>query len=580
MAQDSRRLSLRIASYAVAILMILLIGYLAISGFSAFRALTSARSDLAKAEKVVGSAPTQSQQALASAQTSAASAAATLNNPVWSVVSAVPYFGATPEAAATVALSLDQALVALEPAIATLDILKPASLVKEGKIDITAVQEAVPTAEAALPGIQRARGTLDAAPTTGLLLGQVREATVELDDQLSSLATTLSTAVTFGKVAGPLLGQDQQKRYFLGLLNPNEARGTGGFMGTYAILAADQGALTVEQIGSNSDIPSLSELPESIGDEFRARYGDDPRLKGNMNMSPHFADTAKIWLAAWKQKTGEELDGAMALDIVSLGQLVNATEQPVTLPDGTRLNGAQVTRFALRDIYAQFPDAKVRKEYQEAVAQAALNTVTALPKPLPMAEALGRAFTEDRIVIWSRDEAVEEDLREAGLSGSLVVPDGHYVQPVVLNSSGSKLDAWLNRGVTYDVGRCERDGRVDSSVTVDLRSDVPLGERPPSYMIGQAPVGPNGPINIATLQVHLPNGAQVTGVSLNGEPAGVYTFTERGRPAAAFGVELPPRVTQRVTFTFTEPASDGPGIVQEQPLATTQAVTVREVGCS
>ncbi len=578
MAQD-RRLVVRMLPYALIAFVILLLGYLAVSGFSAFRALSSARSDLATAQRTVSTAPAQSQEALAAAQASASSAARTLNNPVWSAVSAVPYLGATPKGAGIVALSLEQALTALKPAIGALDILQPASLVQNGKINITAVEEAVPAAEAALPGLEQAQDTLDEAPTSGLLLGQVRDATTELDDQLTSLSSTLNTAVTFGKVAGPLLGQDGQKRYFLGLLNPNEARGTGGFMGTYAILTANQGAITIDQIGSNTDIPNLEQLPSDVGQEFRTRYGDDPILRGNMNMSPHFPDTAKIWLAAWKQKTGEELDGAMALDTVSLGELVSASGQPVTLPDGTQMNGTQLTRFVLRGIYQQFPDPVVRKEYQEAVTQSALNTVTSLPKPLPMAQALGQALTDGRIVIWSRDKAVERDLTDAGVSGSLIVPDGHYVLPVVINGTGSKLDAFLSRKVTYTVGRCPTEGGVASAVTVSLRSDVPLGERPPSYMLGLAQPGPNGPIHVVTLQVHLPNGAQPTSVYADGEPAGLYTFTEQGRPAVAIGVELPPRVTKRITFSFTEPPAPGPGIVQEQPLASPQTATVRDAEC-
>ena len=580
MADDRRRAAVRLVVYSLITFLILLLCYMAFTGFSAYRALASARTDLATAQDMLGTAPAQSQEALQSAEVSAASAARTLTNPVWSAISAIPYLGSTPKAAGVVATSLDQTLVALQPAIGSLDILKPASLVQSGTIDITAIEQAVPAAEQALPGIERAQQTLDGAPTTGLLMGQVRDAGTQLDEQLTSLHATLNTAVTFGKVAGPLLGQDGQKRYFLGLLNPNEARGTGGFLGTYAILTANQGAITIDQIGSNSDIPGLPALPASIGEEFRNRYGDDPTLIGNMNMSPNFDDTARIWLAAWKQKTGEDLDGAMALDVVSLGQLVSASGQPVTLPNGTQMNGAQLSRFVLRDIYKQFPDAAVRKEYQEAVTQSALNTVTALSKPLPMAQALGQALTERRIVIWSRDKAVEKDLREAGVSGSLQVPDGHQILPIVINSSGSKLDAWLNRGVVYDVGRCVQDGRVSSAVTVDLRSDVPLGERPPGYMIGQAQMGPNGPVHILTLQVHLPNGALVTGAQLNGEEVGSFGFTEQGRPAVAVGVELPPRFTERVTISFTEPASDGPAVVGEQPLATPQAVSVRDVECS
>jgi hypothetical protein len=394
------------------------------------------------------------------------------------------------------------------------------------------------------------------------------------------LESTLTTAVTFGKIAGPLLGQDGQKRYFLGLLNPNETRGTGGFLGTYAILTAANGALTVDQIGSNTDLPNLKELPSSIGRQFRDRYFNDPILRGNMNLSPHFPDTAAIWLASWKLKTGEELDGAMAMDVVALGDLVTASGQPVTLPDGSQMDGEELKRFTIRDIYTQFSDAFERKEFQEAVAESGLATVTALPKPLPMGQALGQALTDHRIVIWTRDPAVEEELLKAGVGGSLVVADGHTVQAVVLNASGSKLDAWLSKRVQYDVGRCVTDGRVTSTVTVDLRSDVPLGERPPPYMVGSAQMGKNGPIGYSMLQVHLPNGAKLRKTTVNGNDDVALEFKEQDRPAAMIPVYLPPRETQRVSFTFTEPASDSPGAIQEQPLGSPTDTVITEVACS
>lgn len=579
MDSDQRHSVVRWTLFVGAIVGLVLLFYLAITGFLALRALEQAKTSLAAAEKVVVDNPDQAGQSFDEAQTSAQSAYATFHNPVWRAVSAVPYLGATPKAAGVITQSLTQTLDALEPALQTLQSLNPSRLVQDGRISITPVQEAVPTAEEALPGLQRAQQTLSTMPEGGLLLAQVTEAGDQLARQVNTAETTLEAAATFGKVAGPLLGQEGKRRYFVGILNPNETRGTGGFLGTYGILTADNGTITVDEIGSNSDIPSLSAYPASIDAQFRNRYGNDALLTGNMNLSPHFPDTANLWLAAWQQKTGERLDGAIALDIVSLGQLVAATGKPLTLPDGTMLNGQQLTQFTLRDIYAQFPDAGVRKEYQEEIARSGLTEVTALPKPAAMAEAFGRGFSEGRIVVWSSDAQAEKQLEAAGISGSIAVSGGHTVKAVLINASGSKLDAWLTRGVTYQVGRCPVDGRVDSAVTVNVRSDVPLGERPPPYMVGQANSVANGPVNFSLLQMHLPKGAEVTSVTLDGADVGRFTFEEQNRPSVLVALELPPRVTKRVRVGFTEPASNGPGVITDQPLASAPTNVVMDEGC-
>ena len=60
-------------------------------------------------------------------------------------------------------------------------------------------------------------------------LEQVEDARLQLDGQLATLADTFGQVVRFGEIGLPLLGADGPKRYFVPILNPNEARGVGGF---------------------------------------------------------------------------------------------------------------------------------------------------------------------------------------------------------------------------------------------------------------------------------------------------------------------------------------------------------------
>lgn len=560
--------------------------WFAISARSALNELTAARDSLEAArDAVADSQPDEAKAFMAAATSSAKSASARVNGPLWDFVAAVPGLGDTPQAAQAVATSLDQTLTALQPVVEQFNVLDPSSLIsKGGQIDVSAIEQAVPALKQAQPGLEQANQTMSTAPTGGWVLPQVSAATSDLSEQLGTLQSSLSTAVTFGEIAGPLLGTDGEKRYFVGILNPNEARGTGGFLGTYAILKAKDGRVSVTQVGSNSDLPTLDELPASLGEEFRYRYRDDPTLVGNMNLSPHFPDTSKIWLASWKQKTGEQLDGAIAADVVALGQLVQASSQQIPLPDGGSLSGDQVADFAIKGIYEKFPtaaQAAERKFYQEAVTTAAVKAVTAAPQPQAMAEALGQGLSEHRVVVWSADPKVEGRLLTAGVGGSLRVADGHNVQFVALNGSGSKLDAFLQRSLTYDVGRCvDKDGRVESTVTATLTNDIAMGERPPEYMISQARVGQTGPINVILAQFHLPNGAEVEDVRVDGKSASYLPFQEQDRPSLMLAVDLPPREPKEVTVTFTEPAGDGPGEVTIQPLASDQPTQVVDAACT
>ena len=344
---------------AIGLVLFGLLIWFALSARAAVDEMTAARDSLVAARDAVGdSQPAQAKTFVTAASESAKAASIRVNGPLWDVAAAVPGLGQTPRAAQAIATSLDQALTALRPLTDQLDVLDPSALISDnGQIDIAALETAIPAMKQAQPGLDAAVATMAAAPTGGLMLPQVSSAATQFTDQLDSLQSSLSTAVQFGEIAGPLLGADSEKRYFVGILNPNEARGTGGFLGNYAILSAKDGKISVDQVGSNTDLPNLDKLPPGLGKDFVKRYGDDPILIGNMNLSPHFPSTAKIWLASWKKKTGEQLDGAIAADVVALGEVVRASGQQIPLPDGGSISGDQLALFAIKGIYENFPTA-------------------------------------------------------------------------------------------------------------------------------------------------------------------------------------------------------------------------------
>lgn len=582
MAKGKRSALAWVLAALVAVVLVLGV-VMAFSGFRAFQDLRAARADLVSARAAVGDSPGQARADLAQASEHAAAAADRLDGPLWNITGAIPVLGATPRAAQAAATSLDQALASLQPLAEQMDVLNPASLVKNGTVDISAVEKAIPAVRESRPGVSEAVATLEAAPKGRAVVAPLREASAQLQTELTQVDSVLGALIKFGDLAGPLLGENQNKRYFVGVLNPNEVRGTGGFLGSWAIVDASNGKVEVGDVASNRDLVDLQELPAGLGPDFEKRYSDDAILRGNMNISPHFPTTSTIWLESITKKTGEQLDGAVAMDVVALGELVQASGKRVPLPDGGSLSGAELIDFALRGIYEKFPspsESVERDAYQEAVSEAALDIVTAMPRPVAMAQAMGRAFAQGRVVVWSSDPAAEKKLQEAGIAGRIDVSDGHNVDVVAINASGSKLDAYLVRGSKYEVGRCvAEDGRVTSTVTVDLRSDVPLGDRPPEYMIGQAEQTRTGPINKTLNQIHLPNGAELTNVTLDGMPTTVFPFTEQGRPAVLVAADLLPRQRRTLTVEFTEPASDGPGDLVLQPLAKPQTSDVVDVGC-
>lgn len=572
----------------VGTLVVLALAWLGLNAYRTYLNLAAARDELTAARSALSASDVaQATQLVTSAADHVGAAKHATSTPIWRAASAVPVIGATPTSVHDVANAMHGAMSAIAPAVSSLVALDPALLIDaRGRIDLAALSQAAEPLGQAADGVAQARATLADSPalgdSSGVVLPAVREATEQLSEELEGLASTVRNAHVTASVAPTLLGHDGAKRYFVGILNANESRGTGGFLGTYAILRADRGRMTVEEVGSNSDLPSFPQLPIDLGEEYFARYGDDPALIGNMNLSPYFPDAAKLWLHSWKVKTGESLDGVFTADVDALGDLLTATGATVALPDGGSLDGAGLTEFAVRGIYSKFPtvaEQAARKEYQEAVTRQAIEKVTASSNRAGMLSSLARSMGESRVMVWSRDKDVEAMLLPTPVGGSLDVPDGHHVTAVAINSSGSKLDAWLQHEVDYEVGRCASDGMVESRVTMTLTNAIPSGTVVAPYMISNARTGADGPINTVMAQVYVPNGGEVGEVLVDGESVGFSPFTERGRTGVVVDLTLPPREAHSLTVGFFEPDDPGPGTVNEQPLVNPQRTKVTDKGC-
>lgn len=583
-----RRLNRRRLFMATGAVVIVLVGAFVWFGLSVRvveAELTAARDDLVSAQASLSDRDVEAASTmLISASEHADSARSATSSPVWGLAESVPVMGATPETVRAIATALDQAVVAIVPAAQDLVELQLAKLIgPNGKVDGSAISAALPALQAARSGVSASATTLAGAPSDAagdLVLGPVERARTELAKQLASVNGTLDTVIRAAEIVPPLIGVDRPKRYFVAILNPNESRGIGGFLGTWAIMAADAGRLTLEEVGSNNDLPGFTTLPIDLGKDFAAHYGDGAGHIANFNISPHFPNAARLWLASWEQRTGERLDGALSADVVALGQLVTASGGSVRLPEGGFLTGDALTDFALAGIYEKFPteaQSMERKEYQEAVARQAAKAVIAgtITNSDAVASALAAAMSEGRVLAWVRDKNLQAQIIETPLGGSLSVANGPHVAFVAINSSMSKLDTYLERSVRYDVGQCpDERGRVRSGVEVTLTSAIPEGASLPEYVIANAELGPDGPINSVLAQLHLPNRARILDVQVDGHPAAYSPFTEEGRTSLALDVVLPPREARTITVSFDEPFVEDEATVVEQPLAHPQETLI------
>ncbi len=388
-----------------------------------------------------------------------------------------------------------------------------------------------------------------------------------------------------------MLGQHGVQRYFVALQNNAESRGLGGLPGAFAILQADHGTVTFSGFYDDSALAGVKAQVD-LGADFDHRYAqDDPYgLYVNSNVSPDFRDAAQIWAAMWQRKTGQRVDGAIALDPTALSYFLAATG-PATLPGGEQVGSDNVVRLTESDVYARFPTNPssaeasnaanaARKAFLINVAKAVEGRLLTGGNTRQLLDAASRASGERRLLVWSADPAVQQRIEQTNLAGTLAA-DGHpYAGFTVLNAAGSKLDYYLDRSMTYERAGCGASRRVAATFT--LTNSAPRSGLP-AYVTSRgdhAPAGAKPGDNRLLVSYYATPGATIDAVTLDGVRQNVEPTTEKGLVVLTVDVELPAGASRTVSVTAEEPAAPGPVTVLRQPLVRPMTVTEKSISCS
>lgn len=588
----------------LAALALLLLACLAWLGWSAARAqgdLQHVRGALPAVRAALlagdGSAPAR----LAAVQEDADEAYRRTHDPVWFVASNVTWLGQPLRTVRGLTAAVRGVASDGLPAVATVAAsVTPAALRPEGdRVDLGRVEAAVGPLQTAALSLTREQERVRALSPSWL--GPVAAARQTLLDQLDPLATSSRAAATSARLAPAMLGASGPRRYFLGLQNPAEARGTGGLLGAFAILVADQGRVRLEQLGSNQVLPPLPATVPGLDPTFVGRYRGQAGslLWVNANVSPDFPEVGATWRAMWQAGTGQVLDGALALDPLALAEVLRGTG-PVQAPGVGEVTDDSVVPLILRDQYRLTDVTLQRKDAMVTVGQA---VVTALLGGQGDARALLDHLTtagrDGHVLVESSHPEEQAALAGSAVGGQVSRTAAPFAEAVVVNATGGKLDAYLDSSLRYRVTSCDRTGR-DVTVTTTLRNTAPTSGLPAYVTIRddlpQPPVPPGQ--NRSDLRVLTTIGTTVRSATLDGRPLLIPSLlaegqppdgdatdvldvgAEGGRPALGLVLELPSGVDRTLVLTLREPPSTQSPLLPHQAMARPPSASADVSACT
>lgn len=410
-------------------------------------------------------------------------------NPVLRAIALLPIVGRMPDV--TVALA-DAGERAAEAAV-----LVTASVVQRGGVGALAPRGgrfpietygAVAARVSEASSLTAAAVSEVAATSTWFLPGMISDARAEALTQLRRADETVREARDVLVALPRFLGGSGARRYLIGAQNPAELRGTGGLIGSYAIMTIDDGRPTISPFRPIRALERTTPPTVPLEDpDYRRTFG--PFIGEGVwrayNMTPDAPSASRIMVAAYRAATGVDLDGVILVDPFAVAALLEATG-PVFSPElDLTLTAETYVPLVTNEAYSLFATPNERKATLGTASSRVLEAfiegddvdTTAALRSLIAASGGGH------VRLFSTDPVVQDAFVRARLAGAFH-PDvgGGFIAVIVNNVGGNKLDFYADRSVAVDVTLlADHASRTD--VAVSIRNGAPTAG-PPPYVIG------------------------------------------------------------------------------------------------
>ena len=414
-----------------------------------------------------------------------------------------------------------------------------AAFYSNGRVQLETIEAGESYLLDARDALLEARGHVDGIGNT--TFSSVGSAVESAHADITAAVEVTNRGNTLMSALPPLFGSDGPRKYFLAFQSPSQARGTGGIIGLYGVLEANEGRVAITHVGpyiellTSLDTSGIRDLAGA--QEFQRNYERAIKDAAEVNLSADFPAVAKRLLAVYEASTGESLDGVLATDPVALAELIKATGPIRGAGFDAPLQSDNAAEVLLHDTYIQFADDP--QGQNRFLVSLIRNFYGAFDKSVDgpaLVSALGTTTASRHLMLYSTIEEEQVELGKLGVGGDIRT-FGPDVQHVYHNNLGdNKVDYYLDRSISTAV-RFSRSGDASVRTTITLENHAPVSgdtAMTESYS-DSAPPG----MNVMDLRMLVPENAGSVRWSSEGRPLDASSGSEAGLPASWLTIEIP-----------------------------------------
>lgn len=434
-----------------------------------------------------------------------------------------------------------QASALSESAASVTGRVDPTALVANGAVRVDELDRISPAFDALAATLVRAEDRIGAIDTPWLF-GPIAQRIDRANEVLARSAGVIGASSESLHVARNFLGGSEPRQMLVMFTTPAEARGSGGFVGSWAVVETFAGRLSVERIYRSVELNNLLEANNaelSNTGDYARRYGrfEIATHIQDVTISPDFPSVAEVAADLFEQATGTTVDGVISIDPFVIEKLVGLSGPIQT--EGRSLTGANAANELLVEQYVRYADDEAGREQALLALTDELTSMLFAepPDPLAFVTELAPLADQDRVNLWLANDPDSEVTGKLGLSGAFPEPVEDLIAVVHQNGGQNKIDSFLERSLAIETVLNPTAGTVEHELTINLENLAPSSGLPDAILASNdqgLATGTNRMI-LSTYSRH-----PIVEAQLDGEPIPVEADTEFGVGVYSVVVDLGP----------------------------------------
>lgn len=290
---------------------------------------------------------------------------------------------------------------------------------------------------------------------------------IEMKQMLPEVNQTVTAFLGEEKIFNDILGGNGPRKYLFLFQNNQEARATGGFIGSYGLLDIFNGRVRnffIDGIFNPDGQLHTRIVPPTPIQKISANWS-----LHDSNWFPDFPVSAEK--AAWfYEKTGgPTVDGVITMTPTVMQKLLEVTG-PIDMPEyGIVVDKDNFIREVQYQVEVDYDKElnnpkKILSDLAPKILDKILNT-RSFPEMSKALNVMVESLNEKQILIYSKNPEIENILSINGWSGEILDTPKDYLSVINTNVNGFKTDGVISENLTHKA-EIQADGSIIDTLTI------------------------------------------------------------------------------------------------------------------